>query len=109
MIKIYEKRCKICGGRFESKRQDALYCCDKCRQNSVRKGKNVTDNVTDNQEQLFKDLDEKSLKELEKQGYWIPNWKRKKKTKEKAMIDLLALTEHLPSRWIFQSVEYDTN
>jgi len=114
-MKIYKKRCKICGGLFESKRKDAKYCCDKCRQKAIRKGKPVTDNVTDNlridfdnmtREELMRDLEAKSIKQLLEEGYWVPNWKKSHKTRNEAFAQLLAITQQHPAIYMFQGLRY---
>ena len=96
-------KCEYCKKEFEGNKK-ARFCSAKCRvywNRNNEKGKIVTD-------PLLYDLEHKSLEQLETEGYWIPNWRRKFKTKEAADTSLMRVIEQMPGKYFFKGYEIDT-
>jgi hypothetical protein len=82
-----EGKCLYCGKELD-KNKGAKYCNDSHRMSFKREGSKTrtskdqkpeqNQNYYDSAEykQLVKELEEKTVEELEQQGYYIPNWKR---------------------------------
>ncbi len=65
------------------------------RNKTVTNGKTVTD-------KLLYDLEHKSLKQLEDEGCWIPNWKRNGyKTRKEIQNKILQITQEIPGSYRF--------
>lgn len=83
-------KCYKCNKEFEAKRTSAKYCSDHCRKLAFQKN-------------IVSVLESKSVAELEKEGYWIPNWKRhgyKRKAVDTMMLDIIS---QFPScKWMFK-------
>jgi hypothetical protein len=87
--------CLNCNNEFKAKRLTAKYCSPKCRKLAFQeKGLSVPN--------LIKHLESKTVEELDKEGTWVPNWKKYGtfRAAQKTLIDII---EQFPScKWMFK-------
>ena len=81
-----EGKCLYCGKDLSDKKKGSKYCDDAHRMSFQREGTRTNLGTKPEQGgdyyksekylQLMKDLESKTVEELEQQGYYVPNWKR---------------------------------